>query len=278
MIERLKSDSLTRFIGVHDGISARLAEKSGAEALWSSGLLISASKGLPDNETVTYETLVRRLEDIRRGTTLPLLADGNTGFGGDQVIGHVVRMLESRGVNGVSLEDKAFPRRNSFDTTVDAYPLEDPEVYARKFALAAAARTSDDFVLVARTEGLIAGETPEQVLDRARLYRQAGADAIIVHSKSDTEDEIVEFARAWRRAAPVIVIPTTYPTLSFSAAREAGVSGVICANQVMRATMRATDEYLAQLVKADSIAECDTELAPLSELLGLFAEPAPGRR
>lgn len=265
----LAERAAVRFVGVHDGLSARLAEQAGARALWVSGLCISLSKALPDDESVTYETLARRIEDIRRGSVLPVLADGNTGFGGPQVVGHLIRVLESRGADGVSLEDKAYPRQNSFADTDGPFPLEDPAAYAEKLRRARAARRSEDFLLVARTEGLIAGESLEQVLARAETYCAAGADAIIVHSKADHPGEVLAFARAWRNRTPVVVIPTTYPGLSFAAAAEAGVSGVICANQLMRATIQAGEEYLRQLVKADSIAESETALSSLSGLLDL---------
>jgi phosphoenolpyruvate phosphomutase len=266
LIQVLDTRSAVRLVGVYDGLSAYVAERAGAQALWVSGLCISASKALPDNETLTYETLIRRLEDVRRGSRLPVLADGNTGFG-PQAIGHVVRLLESRGIDGLSIEDKAFPRRNSFDHGAGTCALEHPSEYAEKLSRAAAARTSDNFTLVARTEGFIAGEDLDTVLSRAERYCAAGADAIIVHSKSDRADEILQFARAWRNRTPIIVIPTTYPQLSFSVAASAGISGIICANQLMRASMQAAEEYVQQLVKADSIEECEIPLSPLSGLL-----------
>ncbi|MEU0028417.1 isocitrate lyase/phosphoenolpyruvate mutase family protein [Streptomyces sp. NPDC006335] len=272
-----------RLIGVHDALSARLAERAGARALWISGLCIAASKGLPDNESVTYETLLRRTADIRRGSGLPLLVDGNTGFGGEQVIGHVVQELELRGAAGISIEDKAFPRRNSFDRDADRpESLEHPEIVAARLRQACLARRDPDFLIVARTEGLIAGETPPEVRERGKRYVEAGADALIVHSKSGLPDEVIDFAREWPlRDCPLIVIPTTYPQLSFTRADQAGISGVICANQALRAAHRATDEHIRQLLKADRLcdAEAGSPLAPMPELLDMvesFGSVRPG--
>ncbi|MFF4505680.1 isocitrate lyase/phosphoenolpyruvate mutase family protein [Streptomyces sp. NPDC001401] len=255
-----------RFIGVYDGLSGYLAERSGAAALWASGLCISASKALPDGEVVTYESLVRRAEDIRRGTRLPILVDGNTGFGDLTAVRHVVRLLEDRHIDGVCLEDKAFPRRNSF-ADGPTYPLEAPERFAEKLSAAVSARRGRDFLIVARTEGFIAGESQNDVLRRARLYQQAGADAIVVHSKSKDGQEVLSFAKEWARRIPLIVIPTTYPALSFRDAGDHGIGGAICANQLMRVSVQAIRTYLSQLAVADRMTDCDTDMAPLETLL-----------
>ena len=270
----LSADDAERLVGVYDGLSANLAERMGARALWASGLCISASKALPDNEIVTYETLVRRLEDIRRGSRLPLLADVNTGFGGRNVLGHVIALMEERGIDGIALEDKAYPRRNSFDES-SVQQLEEPEAFAAKVRDAVDSR-SGDMMLVARTEGFITGEGLEQVLTRADLYCDAGADAVIVHSKSSGPEEVLAFARAWWRPNPVIVIPTTYPQLSFKAAADAGIGGVICANQLLRASMQAVEDCATHLLTADAIEGFEDLLTPLSSLLGLV--DAFGRR
>ncbi|MDF3139846.1 MULTISPECIES: isocitrate lyase/phosphoenolpyruvate mutase family protein [unclassified Streptomyces] len=270
------ADEPIRFIGVYDGLSGHLAERSGAVALWASGLCISASKALPDGEAVTYETLLRRAEDIRRGTCLPILVDGNTGFGDVTVVRHVVRLLESRGVDGICLEDKSFPRRNSF-ADGQPYPLEAPEVLAEKLEAATSARRNREFLVVARTEGFIAGESMDEVLGRAHVYEEAGADALVVHSKSTDGQEVLAFAKAWARRIPLIVIPTTYPTLSFRDAGEHGVAGVICANQLMRVSMHAMRTFLTDLISADRMTDCPTDMASLDGLLayvqGLEATP-----
>jgi len=277
--ELLSATNAVRLVGVYDGLSANLADQMGAQALWASGLCISASKALPDSEVVTYETLVRRLEDIQRGSRLPLLADVNAGFGDWNVFGHVIALMEKRGVDGIAVEDKAFPRHNSFDEG-SGQRLEEPEAFAAKVEHAVRAR-SGDMMLVARTEGFIAGESLERVRARAHLYCDAGADAVIVHSKSREPGEVLAFARAWRRPNPVIVIPTTYPQLSFKVAADAGIGGVICANQLLRASMQAVEDCAARLVTADTIGGLEDSLAPLSSLLdlvGAFEGPPAVRR
>jgi phosphoenolpyruvate phosphomutase len=260
--------SAVRLVGVYDGLSASIAGRVGAQALWASGLCIAASKALPDNEVVTYETLVRRLEDIRRATRLPILADANTGFGDHSVLRRLVELFEWHGIDGISLEDKAFPRRNSFDDS-ETQRLERPEVFAEKIRTAARCRTGT-LVVVARTEGFIAGESHEQVVARAEMYCEAGAGAVIVHSKSRNAHEVLGFARAWRRPEPIIVIPTTYPQLSFKQAAAAGIGGIICANQLMRAATQAIEQCATHLVDAgDAIDGGGVPLAPLPDFLAM---------
>jgi phosphoenolpyruvate phosphomutase len=264
------------FVGVYDALSAHLAQGAGAPALWASGLCMATALGLQDNEILTYDAALDRLGQIRRATTVPILADGNAGFGGEDVVAYVTQRAEMLGINGICLEDKAYPRRNSFaDQPPEIASIED---FGVKLDAAAAARRSRDFLIVARAEGLLAGLSPGEVLVRSNLYLSAGADAVVVHSKSTTADEVVHFARLWSERAPLIVIPTTYPSLSMSAAAQAGISAVIYANQLMRAAIYAIEDILDEVIQAESLSECTTCMASVHHLLALMEGEERDRR
>jgi phosphoenolpyruvate phosphomutase len=264
--EVLGGSGPARILGVYDGLSARLAEHAGADALWASGLCIAASQSLPDGEIPTYDSVLNRLADIRRGTRLPILVDGNAGFGDEQVVAHVVRRFEEAGAQGVCIEDKAYPRANSFAHS-GAFDLARPEEFAVKVHEAACARSDPGFAVFARAEGLIVGLDVDEVLLRARLYSEAGADAVVVHSNAITGSEVVEFARRWSETTPLAVIPTTYPSFSLRAARRAGVHAVIYANQVMRVAVQAMQAFLTEAMQQESLKDCQTPMTPLLEFL-----------
>lgn len=259
--------AVCRFAGVYDGISARVAVDAGMKALWLSGLGVSAAAGMPDDETLTPDELLRAVASVRRVTAVPLLVDCNAGFGDAHRVRSLTQAASRLGVAGVSLEDKAFPRENSLhDDTL--FALEDSGRFAGKLEAARYA-AGDGLTVVARTEGLIAGLSIEETLRRADTYRGAGADAIIVHCKDRTPERVLEFATRWGRRAPLIVIPTTYPQLSLTQAAHAGVDGVIFANQPMRAAVTALRSLLGELPRARRLADARTPLAPLDSVLRL---------
>jgi phosphoenolpyruvate phosphomutase len=267
LLSMLQRHRPLQLVGVYDALSARLAEQAGAAALWASGLCIATTLGMSDGELATYDVVVRQLWNIRNSVTLPVLADGNAGFGDADVVAHVVRQIEQIGIDGVCLEDKSYPRRNSFaEKPPEIAPIEE---FGLKVDAAVMARRSKDFLVVARIEGLVAGQTIDEVLTRAEVYVSAGADAILIHSKSSSADEVIEFAGRWDGRAPLIVIPTTYPALSLQTAHDAGISAVIYANQLMRASMRAMRDLMNEFMAVDKLIECATDLATVAELLNV---------
>jgi phosphoenolpyruvate phosphomutase len=262
---------VVRILGVNDGISALLAERHDFEALWASGLGISAAHGVPDASIATMTDFFQAAQVIDRSTQLPVVADCDTGFGDVNVLAHVVKTYEHAGIAAICIEDKVFPKRNSF--TDGGQILEDADAFATKVAGAVAARRSADFLILARLESFVAGFGLDDALRRALLYREAGADALVIHSKSPDPIEIEEFSEAWRSAGldlPLIVIPTTYPTVTISRLRELAVAGVIYANQALRATILAIDHVLARIANEGSSAGVDNEIATVAEVLELI--------
>jgi phosphoenolpyruvate phosphomutase len=233
----------------HNGLSAKIVEEAGFPAIWGSGLSISAALGVRDNNEATWTQVLEVVEFMSDATAIPILLDGDTGYGNFNTMRRLVRKLEQRGVAGVCIEDKQFPKTNSFIRGA-AQPLADMKEFVGKIKAGKDAQTDPDFVIVARVEALIAGWGMPEALRRAEAYRLAGADAILIHSALSNASEVLAFKREWGDRSPVVIVPTKYymtPTVVF---REAGFSLVLWANHVMRAAvtaMRAT----ARQIKAD---------------------------
>jgi phosphoenolpyruvate phosphomutase len=266
---RLAGERVARFIGAHDGLTAVLVERAGFDGIWAGGLGICASAGVPDAGLLTMTELLAAASQIRQASRLPTIADVDSGFGDLNVIDRMTRLYESAGVDAVCIEDKQYPKRNSFR---DGNVIEDPVRFARKLAVVKNAQRTDEFVVIARLESLIVGESVAEALERARLYRSAGADALVIHSRKKDDAEIAEFCRGWRaidRETPVIAIPTTYYTSSGARLESLGINAVVYANQLIRASVQAMREVLGRIAADDSTAGAEDTIAPLSTLFDL---------
>lgn len=279
---QLAGGRLLRLVGAHDGLTAILIERAGFDAIWAGGLTICTSAGVPDAGLLTMTEMLAVAAQMRQASRLPIVADVDCGFGDLNVIGRMTRLYESAGIDAVCIEDKQYPKRNSFR---DGNVIEDPERFARKLAVAKSAQRTEEFVVIARLESLIVGESVAQAIDRARLYRSAGADALVIHSKQKDDAMIAEFCRAWRaadRQTPLIAIPTTYYTSSAARLESLGINAAIYANQLLRASVRAMREVLGQIHADGSTAAAEDCIAPVSALFELTGtddlledEPAP---
>ncbi len=268
-LRRLLDTSRLDFImEAHNGLSARIAEEAGFPAIWASGLSISASLGVRDNNEASWTQVLEVAEFMADATRVPILIDGDTGFGNFNNFRRMVGKLEQRGIAGVCIEDKIFPKTNSF-LRGEAQPLAAIDEFCGKLSAGKEAQSDPDFVIVARTEALIAGWGLAEALRRAEAYRQAGADAIIVHSAHSRPDEIFAFLDAWANRHPVILIPTKYyatPTEQFAQRK---VAAVIWANHLMRAALSAMQSTAARIFNERSIAGVEEDVAPLREVFRL---------
>lgn len=263
-----------RLVGVGDAMSALIAARHGFDALWSSGLAISTSHGVPDAGLVPVAQLLATNVAIDRASPLPVLADCDSGYGDVNAFTRMVRAFDAAGIAGICIEDKAGPKRNSF---LDGQRLAHAEHFAAKIAAAKRAQADPEFVVVARLESFIAGQSLEDALERAERYRHAGADALFVHSKASTPAEVTSFARAWRardELLPLIVAPTTYWTVTCDDLAGAGIAGVIYANQALRAAVRAIDSAFATIQATGTSAPLEASIASVQEIFDL-TEPAP---
>jgi phosphoenolpyruvate phosphomutase len=252
----------------HDGLSARIAEEAGFPAIWASGLAISASLGVRDNNEASWTQVLEVAEFMADATRVPILVDGDTGFGNFNNFRRVVRKLGERGLAGVCIEDKLFPKTNSF-LRGEAQPLAAIDEFCGKIKAGRDAQTDPDFVLVARTEALIAGWGLAEALRRAEAYREAGADAVIVHSAQSRPDEILGFLEAWANRHPVILIPTKYHTTPTEVFARHRVAAIIWANHLVRSATAAMQRTAAQIARERRVTGVEETIAPLDEVFRL---------
>lgn len=285
---RWKSPPPIVLAGAHDGLSARLVARAGFDGVWASGFEISASRGVPDASLLTMTEHLAAAREMVESCDVPVLADCDTGFGDALNVKRAARAFEAAGVAGVCIEDSAFPKRCSFYRDVRRR-LAPPEEHALKVRACCDARRGEDFLVVARTEALIAGWPLEEALARARAYADAGADAVLVHSRARDAAEVAAFARRWDRPQPLVCVPTTYADASVADLAAIGFEVVIFANQGLRLAVKAMADGLALLRSAGRAAALDGRLASLGEvdrLVGVdelradeeayLAEPVPG--
>ena len=197
----LGSPELEFIMEAHNGLSARIVREAGFRAIWASGLAISAQYGVRDNNEVSWTQVVDTLEFMADASELPILLDGDTGYGNFNNVRRLVKKLEQRSIAGVCIEDKQFPKTNSF-IDGERQPLAEMEEFCGKIKAGKDSQTDEHFSIVARVEALIAGWGMDEALRRAEAYRLAGADAILIHSRLSRPDEILAFAQEWARRAP----------------------------------------------------------------------------
>lgn len=266
--ELLHSTELDFLMEGHDALSAAIVERSGFKGLWASGLSIASSLGFRDANEASWSQVVEVVERMADATSIPILVDGDSGFGNFNNARLAALKLFQRGAGGICLEDKGFPKMNSF--VGDRHPLADVGEFSGRLRAVKDTIPSSEFVLVARTEALIAGHGQDEALRRAHAYREAGADAILIHSRRSTPDEILTFARAWDNRLPVIIVPTKYYRTPVSVYREAGISIAIWANHAMRASVVAMGNVCRQILAEQGIAGVENQVASLDEVFGLM--------
>ncbi len=258
--------------GAHDALSAKLAEEAGFDAIWASGFGISAVQAVPDANILT---LTETLEAVRRicdAVTVPVVADCDNGYGNAINVMRTASEFERAGAAGICIEDNEFPKRCSFYAGVrrDLVPADE---HARKIEAACSARRTPDFVVIARTEALIAGLGLEEATARARAYAEAGADAVLVHSKEPDFGELRRFGAQWDRAVPLVAVPTTYPDVGTEELAAAGFRMAIFANQPLRAAIVAMRDALRELRASGRASSVDDRIVPLEEVYRLVGVP-----
>jgi len=208
------------------------------------------------------------LEFMADASDLPILLDGDTGYGNFNNLRRLVRKLEQRGIGGVCIEDKIFPKTNSF-LNGERQPLADIEEFAGKIAAGKDTQTDADFCIVARVEALIAGWGMEEALRRAEAYRIAGADAILIHSKLSRPDEILAFAREWCNRAPLVIVPTKYYSTPSDVFRKAGISTVIWANHLVRSSAAAMQAVARDIHANQTVVNVEDRIVSVEEIFRL---------
>ena len=269
LLRNLLLSQQTEFIlEAHNGLSARIVEEAGFRGIWGSGLALSAQHAVRDNNELSWTQVVGILEFMSDATSIPILLDGDTGYGDFNNMRRLVRKLEQRDIAGVCIEDKLFPKTNSF-IEGERQELEDVATFCGKIQAGKDAQLDDDFCVVARVEALIAGWGLEEALRRAEAYRAAGADAILIHSKQSRPDEVLAFAREWADRCPLVIVPTKYYSTPTEVFREHSISLVIWANHMVRAAITAMQSTARSIYETESLVDVEGRVASVSEIFRL---------
>ncbi len=264
----INSKNLAELMEAHNGISAKIVEESGFKGIWASGLTISAALGVRDNNEASWTQVLEVLEFMSDVTAIPILLDGDTGYGNFNNARRLVKKLEQRQIAGVCIEDKLFPKTNSF-IGGETQPLADIEEFCGKIKAMKDSQEDDDFVVVSRVEAFIAGWGLTEALRRAEAYRRAGTDAILIHSKRTDILEIEAFMKEWGDRLPVLIVPTRYYSVPTDQFKDLGVSVVIWANHNLRAAITAMQKTTRQIYRDESLVNVETKIAAVEEVFRL---------
>ena len=266
----LVSPILSFIMEAHNGLSAKIVEETGFKGIWASGLSMSTALGVRDNNEASWTQVLDQIEFMSDATSIPILVDGDTGYGNFNNVRRLVRKLCQRQIAGVCIEDKLFPKTNSF--IGEAQPLADVDEFCGRIKAGKDSQTDDDFVLVARIEALISGWGLDEALRRAEAYHRAGADAVLIHSKKSTADEIFAFSREWAGRAPVVIVPTMYYRTPTDAFEANGISMVIWANHNLRAAITAMRSVSRRIINERSLTGIEGEIASVKEVFELVGQ------
>ena len=265
---KLKENQILRVAGAFDAMSAKLVELNNFDAIWAGSFAISATHALPDASILTMTEFLSVASNMADTCSIPVIADCDTGFGGPSNVSHMVKKYENAGIAAISIEDKIFPKQNSLlqNGTQKILPEKD---FVAKLIAAKNAKINENFLIIARVEALIAGLGVSEAKKRADAYEKAGADAILIHSKKNTPDEIFKFCDTWDGKIPIIAIPTSYPNVTLDELQNHKVKMVIYANQSLRASHWAIAEYLSKLSTATSLSDVETKMTTMEDIFHL---------
>ena len=266
--ELLDSTQLEFIMEAHNGVSARIVERCGFKGIWASGLAISTQYGVRDSNEASWTQIVDMLEFMSDITDVPILLDGDTGYGNFNNMRRLVKKLEQRNIAGVAIEDKQFPKLNSF-INGERQPLADVNEFCGKIKAGKDSQEDPDFCIIARIEALIAGWGMSEALKRAESYHAAGADGILIHSKLSRPNEILDFAREWGNRCPLVIVPTKYYSTPTDVFRQAGISMVIWANHMIRAAVAAMERIGQDIQQNESVADVEDRIASVDHLFEL---------
>ena len=266
--QMLESKQLEFILEAHNGLSAKIVEETGFKGIWGSGLAISAAMGVRDNNEASWTQVLDVVEFMSDSTNIPLMLDADTGYGNFNNVRRLVKKLEQRKIAAMCIEDKLFPKTNSF-INGEAQELAKIDEFAGKIKAAKDTQDDPDFCVVARIEAFIAGWGLDEALKRAEAYCKAGADALLVHSKKSTADDIFDFMAQWKDTCPVVIVPTMYYNTPVEEFQKCGVSLVIWANHLLRTSVKAMQNTAAQIYKETSIKTVESEIVSVKEVFCL---------
>jgi phosphoenolpyruvate phosphomutase len=265
----LRTGRLLAGVGARDALDARLIEDAQFDFVWASSFCISAAHCVPDSSILSMTQFLDAARSMNEAVRLPVVFDADTGYGNEHNVAYATKRIEEAGLAALCIEDKVFPKQSSLLPGA-RHDLLTIDEFTKKIESAVSARRSEDFIVIARTEALIAGLGQEEALRRAHAYEEAGADCILLHSKSKSASEVVGCLRAWTGKARIVLVPTNYPDLIEPAIEELGKVGmVIYGNHSVRAAVKAVRDVLSEMRAAHGIHTVGDRLATLEEVFSL---------
>ena len=264
----LRSKAIVKVGGAFDAMSAKLVEISGFDAIWAGSFAISATHALPDASIMTMTEFLNVASSMAETCKIPIIADCDTGFGGPSNVRHMIKKYENAGIAGISIEDKIFPKQNSLFENGKQELISEKEFVAKIIA-ARESKQNQDFMIIARTEALIAGMGTNEALKRAYAYEKAGASAILIHSKKNNPSEIFEFSDLWKGSIPLVVVPTSYPSVSIDELISHEIKMVIYANQSLRIAHASMSRILKKINESQKLTDVDEEMSSMEEIFHL---------
>ena len=274
---------IVKVMEAHSGLTGLIVEKTVVEnegkldqfdAMWVSSLCDSTNKGRPDIELVDMTSRFRTIDDIMEVTTKPIIFDGDTGGLTEHFV-YTVRSLERMGVSAVIIEDKTGLKKNSLFGTEVKQTQATIKEFSEKIRAGKKAQLTDDFMIIARIESLILEQGMEDALNRAKAFVEAGADSIMIHSRKKDPAEILEFCdkfRAIDNKTPIVVVPSSFNTITENELAEHGVNIVIYANQLTRSAFPAMQKTAEDILKYHRAKEVDDRLLPIKDIITLIDE------
>jgi phosphoenolpyruvate phosphomutase / 2-hydroxyethylphosphonate cytidylyltransferase len=284
-ISRLKrlflSKNIVRILESHNSLTGliienlRINKKNSQvefDGMWSSSLTDSATKGKPDNSSVDFSSRISSLNEMMDVTTKPLVFDADNG-GSTEHLSYLIRSLERSGVSAIIMEDKIGIKKNSLFKDQGDVKQDKPELFAKKIQQVCKSRQSKDFLIIARIESFIVGKGLKDAIKRAKIYSKAGADAILIHSKKNTPNEIFAFAKEFKKSKnfkPLVAVPSTYSKVYEKDLIKYGFKLVIYANQLLRAAYPAMQNAAKSILEKSRAFEIDKKIIPIKEIINLI--------
>ena len=284
-VSRLKrlfnSKDIVRILESHSALTGLIIDKIDIiknkktiefDGMWSSSLTDSATKGLPDNSSLSFSARISSLNDMMDVTTKPLVFDADNG-GQIEHLPFLVRSLERSGASAIIMEDKVGLKKNSLFKNQKDTKQDKPKLFAKKIMKICKSRQSQDFMVIARIESFIVDKGLDDALKRAEIYSKAGADAILIHSKKKTPAEIYSFAKEFRKSKnfiPLVCVPSTYSKVYERDLIKNGFKLVIYANQLLRAAYPAMQNTAKTILKNSRAFEVDKKIIPIKEIINLI--------
>ena len=258
-------------MAAHNAISAKLAAEAGFDAIWGSGFELSAAHAVPDASILSWDAHLAAMRAMVEVQAAPVIADIDTGQGNAVNVAYLVPRYAAAGCAAVVMEDKTFPK----DSSLRPGGRQELVPIAEFQGKIEAARIAAGPLVIARTEALIAGLGQDEAIKRGEAYAEAGADAVLIHSKQKTPDEILAFCRAWSGRVPLVLVPTSYPQLSFADVAALGKVGlIICGNHAIRAAVAAMRDCFARIITEGGIAGVEASIASVADIFALQGDGA----